>query len=496
MGPRVAEVNRMFTAAEVVTATGGRLIRGEAETAVGGISIDSRTVRPGDLFMAIKGERFDGHEFVYEALERGACGLVVNVADHRMSRMPREEGLLRNKMLIGVSDTLAALQGLSHFHRRRWDIPVVGVTGSNGKTTTKDMISAILERRYATLKTEGNLNNQIGVPLTLFRLTSTHEAAVLEMGMNHEGEIRRLADLAMPRVGLITNIGPAHLEHLGNLEAIARAKSELLEALSAEEGIAVLNRDDPFYEFLKARSRARVVSFGTDPSADVVLAGWEPRGAGSLLRLTCRWAVSGAALIPARPGRPSARVPELRLELPFPGAHNAMNAAAAAAAGLVLGCGVEEIRAGLERSRAAAMRSEVISWEGRTILNDAYNANPASMRAAIDTLCRFPVDGKRIAVLGDMKELGASAPEAHREAGRFAAASGIDRLLTLGEDAEILAREAQDRGMGPHQVTVFREPADLAAALKELTRPGDLILIKGSRAMKMERILAHLGLER
>ena len=252
----------MFTATEVLSATGGRLIRGNPTQGISGLATDSRTIRPGELFVAIKGERFDGHKFIYDAMNRGGIGAVVNVSGHLMPETSEEEELLRNRILIGVSDTLTAFQEMARFHRERWSLPVVAITGSNGKTTTKEMAAAILSERYVTMKSEGNINNQIGVPMTLLKLTAGDQAAVLEMGISRPGELRRLCDLARPQVGLITNIGPTHLEMLGSIQEVASAKSELLEILHPDHGVAILNRDDSFYSFLRARTQAPVVTFG------------------------------------------------------------------------------------------------------------------------------------------------------------------------------------------------------------------------------------------
>ena len=499
MGLEAIGMETLFTAAEIVSATGGRLIRGDSSLAVPGISIDSRTIRSGELFLAIRGERFDGHRFVYEALARGACGVVVNVSAHRIPKTADEEALLRGKILIGVTDTLAALQEISRFHRKRWSLPVIAVTGSNGKTTTKEMIAGILSGRYVTLKNEGNINNQIGVPLTLLRLTARHQAAVLEMGISRAGDLRRLCELATPRVGLITNIGPAHLETLGDIDAVASAKAELLEALPPADGVALLNRDDSFYATLRSRAPGRVVTFGFDPDADI--SAEEVQETGSQIRMTLSWnpAVVGIGRSPGRSGRgagaPNAfgsdrtRAPIL---LPMIGRHNVLNAAAAAAAGLVLGCEPAEIKHGLEAFHPVAMRSELISWEGRTVLYDVYNANPASVRAALETLSRFGGTGRRIAVLGDMLELGAASADAHRRMGRAVAAFGINALITMGDLAAAIAESARADGLDRDRVRVCREPSEVAQALKGMTESGDVILIKGSRGMRMERILDYL----
>jgi UDP-N-acetylmuramoyl-tripeptide--D-alanyl-D-alanine ligase len=494
----------LFTATEIVSATGGRLMRGDPAQTVPGLSIDSRTIRPGELFLAIRGERFDGHQFVYDALGRGACGVVVNVSSHRIPKTPEEEALLRGKILVGVTDTLAALQELSRFHRQRWSLPVIAVTGSNGKTTTKEMTAGILTERYVTLKNEGNLNNQIGVPLTLLRLTARHQAAVLEMGISRPGELRRLCEVAIPRVGLITNIGPTHLETLGSLEGVASAKAELLAALSPSEGVAILNRDDPFYAYFRSRAAGRVATFGLSPDADVYAG--EIRETGSLtpMALTCVPSIIGIGRSARGSGRAGTNAQSsigpdrirISVTVPTVGRHNALNAAAACAAGLVLGCEPEEIKRGLEAFRPVAMRSELIGWEGRTLLYDVYNANPASVQAALETLSRFAGHGRRIAVLGDMLELGAATTDAHRQIGRAVASSGIHALITLGSLGAVIAEEARAQGLDRDRVRACQDPSQVAQTLKEMTESGDVILLKGSRGMRMERILDHLSIRR
>lgn len=495
MGSKTAEGLALFSVSEILEATGGRLLRGESRRPVSGVSIDSRTIRPGELFVAIRGERFDGHRFVYDALGRGACGVMVNISGHRIPTRPEEEALFSDKVLIGVSDTVAGLQDLSGFHRNRFKLSVAGITGSNGKTTTKEMAAEILAERYPTLRTEGNLNNHIGVPLTLLRLDRSHQAAVLEMGISRPGELRRLAELVRPSVGLITNIGPAHLEGLGDLETVARSKGDLLDALSPEEGLSILNRDDAFYETLRARASGRTVAFGWNPEADVAVRDSAEESGGLDLTLLIRPSIFGMARPSARGGgRPPAPRP-FRLRLGVIGRHNASNAAAAAAVGAVMGCGPEDIRRGLERFRPKGMRTEIRAWGGRTIINDAYNANPASVRAALEMLARHPGPGGRVAVLGPMLELGPEAAGAHREIGAAAAKERMIRLITVGSAARGIAEGARAAGMDPARIDSCEEPAEAAAILKETAGPSDVILIKGSRGARMERVLESLGLE-
>jgi UDP-N-acetylmuramoyl-tripeptide--D-alanyl-D-alanine ligase len=505
---RVAGMETLFTAAEILSATGGRLIRGEPSQGVAGLSIDSRTIQTGELFLAIKGNRFDGHRFIYDALGRGAGGVLVSVSAHRIPNTAEEEALLRGKLLIGVTDTVAALQGLSRFHRLRWSLPIVAVTGSNGKTTTKEMAADILSERYATLKNDGNLNNQIGVPLTLLRLKARHQAAILEMGISRPGEMRRLCEIAVPRVGIITNIGPAHLETFGTVEAVAAGKAELLESLSPSVGVGILNRDDPFFPFLRARCSGRTVTFGSSPESDIRVEDLDEEGEPGTILLGIRPTVIGMARRQEKNGsrntsaggpNPAPNASErlkVRIRLGVIGRHNSMNAAAAAAAGLVLGCDLDNVRSGLERFRPVPMRSELIPWEGRTILNDAYNANPASMRAALETLRGISKRGRRIAVLGDMLELGPDSSEAHREIGRAAVSCGMDYLITVGPQAAEAAEAAGTSGMDRSCISVCADPSAAAEVLKRIGAAGDVILIKGSRGVRMEKILDHLSIKR
>jgi UDP-N-acetylmuramyl pentapeptide synthase len=328
------------------------------------------------------------------------------------------------------------------------------------------------------------------------------------MGISRAGELRRLCEVAIPRVGLITNIGPTHLETLGNLDGVASAKAELIAALSPSEGVAILNRDDPFYATLRSRAPGRVVTFGLGPDADVSAEGIQETD--TLTRMDLSWdpSVLGIGRPAARTGRGSRRSGKegpgsvgsdrtrITIHLPIIGRHNALNAAAACAAGLVLGCEPEEIKRGLEAFRPVAMRSEVIGWEGRTILYDVYNANPASVQAALEMLSRFSGPGRRIAVLGDMLELGAAATDAHRQIGRAVASSGIHALITLGSLGAVIAEEAQAQGLDRNRVRVCQDPSQAGQTLKEMTESGDVILLKGSRGMRMERILDHLSIKR
>src|SRR5574341_1051081 len=396
------------------------------------ISTDSRAIRAGDLFVALKGERFDGHDFVPAVLIGGAAGAIV----HDQYRLP--PGALGVKgtnghaapILLGVRDTLFAYQQLATHHRSRFDIPVVAVTGSNGKTTTKDMVASVLAQRWVVLKTESNFNNRIGVPATLFRLASRHKAAVIEMGVDQQGQTTRLCEIVRPTIGVITNIGPDHLEFFGSMEGSAQAKAELLDFLPAD-GAAILNADDAYFDYLAARARCRVVSFGFTDKADVraVHVKTDVRH-GTMFRLLL-------------PGKVRHTIVRMKVR----GTHNVTNALAAAAVGVVLNLPGAVIAQGLARFRPAAMRSQVVTHHGVHIINDCYNANPASMKAALHLLAQWSPARDRIAVVGDMLELGPETRQMHRDVGRFLATQGLSRLIVCGALARDIAEGARRGGM-------------------------------------------------
>lgn len=467
----------LFTVGEVVEITGAKVWSGldqrRPRVGIRRVCTDSRDVRPGDLFVALKGERFDGHQFVEAAWQRGAIGVVVenrsgitSVAKSQASGRP---------VLLAVPDTLLAYQQLAAHHRRGFRIPVVAVTGSNGKTTTKDMVAHVLSERWTVLKTEGNLNNRIGVPQTLLGLRPRHQAAVVEMGVDHQGQTTRLGEIARPTIGLITNIGPDHLEFFGTVEASARAKGELLDLLPPD-GAAVLNADDAHFGYLASRTRCRVVSFGLSRSAEVrateVVA--DPRR-GTAFRLTLPGRTRGARVI-------------LRAH----GAHNLSNALAAAAVGHCLALSGAVIARGLARFRPATMRSQVRRWGDLRIINDCYNANPASMKAAVDLLMQLGVGGRTIAVLGDMLELGPESPALHREVGAYLAQRGVGYLIACGMLGHGFADGAREAGMAPDRVREAPDALAAAATLTTMMDAGDVILVKGSRGMRMERVIEAL----
>jgi UDP-N-acetylmuramoyl-tripeptide--D-alanyl-D-alanine ligase len=454
-----------FSADDAVRWTGGELVRGDRATSFADVSIDSRNVPAGALFVAIAGARFDGHDFLEDAARAGAAGCVL-----RAGRKPPSGAACA----IAVADTTRALGALAAGHRRRFGGPLVAITGSNGKTTTKEMCAAIFAVSGPCLKTEGNLNNEFGLPLTLLRRDAQHRSVVVELGMNHRGEIARLAAIAQPRVGVITNVGTAHIEHLGSREAIALEKGDLVAALDAN-ATAVLNADDPFVVAIAARTAARVVRFGRGELADV--------------------RADGVSATPDDRYRFMLCAPQGQIEVSVAGLGETTvpNALAAAAAALAAGVSLADVSAGLGAYSPIAGRLQPIALpRGGLLIDDTYNANPQSMEVALRTLARADGSGRRIAVLGDMGELGEYGAEAHRDAGALAAQLGIDRLFALGQHAGEVVSAARAAGMDASALYAGRDWEEIAQRVLDGLGAGDRVLVKGSRSMRMERIVAHL----
>ncbi len=476
----------LFTVEEVLEVTSARLLSGEAPLAlrvgIRRLCTDSREVRRCDLFIALTGERFDGHQFAAAALRRGAVGALVQepVAVGPVAARPARSGRrargrsLSAPLLLRVPDTLLAFQQLASYHRSRFQIPLVAVTGSNGKTTTKEMVALVLAERGTVLKTEGNLNNRIGVPQTLLRLTARHEAAVIEMGVDRKGQTTRLCEIAKPTIGLITNIGPDHLEFFGTLDASAQAKGELLDLLPPD-GTAVLNADDAYFDYLASRVRCRLLSFGLAPAAQVRAADVMPGPGGMTFQL----------LLPGR-------TRGTRVLLPAHGTHNLSNALAAAAVGQALGMSGTAIARGLARFKPATMRSQVTVWKGIRIINDCYNANPASMKAALSLLTGLAAGGRTIAVLGDMLELGPETQALHRDVGAYLAGLGVSDLIACGVLGRSLAEGAREAGLAHDHIMEAPDAGAAAEILKKVVQPGDVVLVKASRGMKMEQVIESL----
>ncbi|MCX7175641.1 MAG: UDP-N-acetylmuramoyl-tripeptide--D-alanyl-D-alanine ligase [Proteobacteria bacterium] len=458
----------MMTLQAAALATRGSATQGDRQFT--GVSTDTRDIAAGDLFIALKGERFDGHAYVRQALAQGAAAVLVESAwaELQSDDLP----------LIAVEDTRLALGELAANWRSRFVLPLIGITGSNGKTTVKEMCAAIFreqarraapdtdpaESRQTILATEGNLNNDIGLPLMLLKMRERHVAAVIEMGMNHPGEIAYLTNIARPTVAVITNAQRAHLEGLGGLSAVARAKGEIFVGL-AQDGVAVINADDPHAAIWRELNRSRsVLSFGLTQAADIT-ARYTPLQFGSLLKLIT----------------PQGE-PDREVTLNLPGAHNIMNALAALAATLAAGVPLDAIAAGLSGFSGVHSRLQRRkARHGALLIDDSYNANPDSVRAAIDVLASLP--GKKILVFGDMGEVGEQAGQFHDEIGGYAKSMGVDRMLALGEHAAAAARNFD--GGAEH----FKNVGALVDALLPLLDADTTVLVKGSRFMKMERVV-------
>ena len=451
---------KSFTAEEIAKALSGELIQGDHKAAFASVSIDSRQIKVGDLFFALVGERFDAHDFIDQAIAGGAGGLVV-------SRRPGTGAWQRPVIL--VQDTLEALQALARYNRQHFAGLVIGVTGSNGKTTTKDMIASVLQQKYQTLKTEGNLNNHIGLPLTLLKLDDNYGAAVMEMGMRGLGEIDLLAGIALPDGAVITNIGETHLERLGSVANIARAKGEILDRIS-EKGFAVLNGDDANVRQQAARCRGKVIFFGTEGDTLIKAAG---------IKVSNGKSVYFTVITP---------VGETGITLPVPGCHNVLNALAAVGVGLEAGIPLQDIKSGLEDTMLTSMRLEITEREKVTVINDTYNANPASVKAALQVLADLAGGRRTVAILGDMYELGSRAAAGHGEVGREAAARDVHVLVTVGKLAADMALGASMAVNPPEEIITFNTNAEALKYLPKIIRTGDVVLVKGSRGMKMEEI--------
>ncbi len=471
-----------LTLADLVAGLGGGPLPGglpavEIRRAV----IDSRQATPGSLFIALRGQRRDGHDFIADAIARGAvaviaerawpeCKPVAEWADLQICKFANCHGLI-------VPDSLTALQQAAAYWRRQHDVRVIGVTGSVGKTTSKEMIAAVLRQRYRTLKSQGNYNNEIGLPLTLLHLTADQERVVLEMGMYALGEIAQLAEIARPQVGVVTNVGPTHLERLGTLARIAQAKAELPRALppAEEGGVAILNADDERVRAMADLTPARVFTYGLSPDADL-------------------WAdeIESAGLEGVR-FRLHHRGESLHVRTPMLGRHSVHTALCAAAVGLVEGLSWEEIVGGLQDQTAQLRLTVTPGLRGALILDDTYNSSPASCIAALNLLAEL--EGRKIAVLGDMYELGDYAEQGHRQVGRRAR-DVADRLITVGELGRIIAQEARAVGLGAEAVQAAATNKEAIALLRDLLEPGDVVLVKGSRGVQMEEIVQALAAPR
>lgn len=447
-------------------------VSGAPERLARSYSIDSRTVKPEALFFAIRGPRFDGHSFVAQALQTGAAGAVVD--RNWASSAPPD--MLRD--LVPVADSVAALQDLGRAVRRKWGRPLVAVTGSSGKTTTKELIAAVLGARYTVHKSEGNLNNHLGVPLALLGLTPAHDAAVVELGMSHAGEIAALARMALPAVGVVTNVAPAHLEFFDSVDAIAAAKRELIENLLSP-ATAVLNYDDERVRRFREGFPGRVVTFGFTQGAD--------------------YRALGFRLVLNPQGRPESvfrvRGPECEAEfrLPLPGRHNVENALAAIAVGRLLGVSPGGMVAALAGFAPLGRRAEVVSLpSGATLVNDCYNSNPRALEQMIDLVAAWPGAVRRVILAGEMLELGPSSAELHFAAGRKMAEAGVDWLLAVQGNAQAMLEGAVAAGLSRERARFFASAREAGRFARSLVERGDVVLVKGSRGVHLEEAIEEL----
>ncbi len=419
-------------------------------------ALDSRTIGPGQLFFAVKGERLDGHDYVGAALEKGAAAAVVR--KDQLGRYPEKSRLL------AVDDTLAALQTLATAVRKAWGKPLVGVTGSAGKTTTKEAIAHVLSAHFCVLKSEGNFNNHFGLPLMLLKLEPEHDVAVIEMGMSHAGEIRALGNIAQPEIGVVTNVAPVHLEFFDSLAGIARAKYELIESLPAS-GTAVLNADDEYVSQFGRDFKGKVVTYGTRAIADIRAENVHTRGA------------EGSEFDVVIAGKHE------QARLPLVGEHNILNALAAVAVGVARGLKPSEAVGALATLSAPDKRGQVVQLGNITVINDCYNSNPKALRAMVDALAGMKA-GRRIVVAGEMLELGPAAEEMHRAAGRHIAENKIDVLVGVRGLAQEMVDSARQAGA---QAEFVATPEEAGEWLARETRDGDVVLLKASRGVKLEK---------
>jgi UDP-N-acetylmuramoyl-tripeptide--D-alanyl-D-alanine ligase len=453
---------------ELVKVTGGEVLNNGKgnQTIARGVSIDSRTIKKGNLFVAIPGERFDGHQFVPEVAEKGAS--LVIISKDKTNQVKQKE--LKGTPVVLVKDTKKALREIASWHRNKFELPTVAVTGTNGKTTTKDMIAEVLSSKFKVLKSIKSYNNLIGVPLTLFEIDTDTQVLVLELGMSELGEIGILAKTAKPNIGVITNIGPAHLESMQSLEKIAQAKFELLDNMSSSH-TSVLNADDEFLAKRIKEGKERSVSFAIKKDADFKATELTFNDEGYI-----GFKING----------------KININLKLLGEHNVYNALAAFAVGTLLGVEEKKIKQRLERYKPSELRMELVRIGDIKVINDSYNANPVSMANALKTLKQMKTKGRKIAVLGDMLELGEKTLDYHRELGRSVVESGIDLLLTVGKFSPSIGQGAKDHGMNPERISAFDNNEKASSYLLENLKAGDLVLIKGSRKMRLEEVVLSL----
>jgi len=454
-----------MTISELADLCGGNLVAGDPAREIPGLSTDSRAIEKGQIFLALKGEHFDGHRFAESALDKGASGIIgqSDELEKLAERVNRQTGL------IAVDETLAALHRLALGYRSKFDMPLVAITGSCGKTITKDMLGSILGKTLRTVKTEGNLNNLIGAPLMLLQLASETEAAVIEIASNAPGEIECLSRILSPTAAIITNIGPVHLEGFGTIDGVFREKCSVLPHIRSA-GFVVVNKEDMTPEQIDPIFKGKIITFGQEESADFF--------AGEI-----RQDIKAGTEFLLNNKEP--------IRIPILGTHNVHNALAAIAAATELGIDIDTIREGLREFPATAMRMEIQEYKGATIINDAYNANPRAMRASISTVMAMPAE-RRILVLGDMLELGTYSAVEHRSLGHYAGLSGPDQLYLVGDFKDESREGALEAGMQSERIHCCNDVEDIGTSLKYTLHSGDLVLLKGSRGMRMEDALQPL----
>lgn len=442
-----------LTTEEIIKATGGTLIGGD-ETVIKGISTNSREIKEGELFIPLVGDKFDGHEFIRAAFELGASAALTS----------KETELFIGKTIIRVKDTKKALGAIAAYYKEKNNVPTIAVTGSVGKTTTKDMVYSVISQKYNTLKTEANFNNDIGLPLTIFHLEKEHEAAVLEMGMNHFGEIDYLASIGKPDAAIITNIGESHIENLGSREGIFKAKMEITNRFGKDNTL-IVNGDNDFLRNVKGEYK--VVRYGLDSGNDVYAKNIVNKGLGG---------ISFTAVVNGM---------EYAAELAVPGEHNVYNALAAICAGIEFKIPMEDILRGIKTFEPTAQRLAVEDYKGITIINDCYNASPDSIKAALKVLAATDAK-RRVAVLGDVLEMGEHAPSAHYGLAKYVKDAGVDVLVTAGENMKNLARGAKEQGVS--EIHAFDKTLEACNFVKDALKEGDAVLIKASHGMRFEEV--------
>lgn len=458
-----------ITVEEIIGPVKGKLVSGSSRRTISGINTDSRDIKTGQLFIALKGENFDGHDFVNKAIEKGASCAIVE----RGKRIGEEKE--SDAAVIEVPDTLNALGDLALWWKKQFDVTTISITGSMGKTTTKEMASTILELEGDTLRSKGNFNNLIGLPLTLFQLNGKQRQVVLEMGMNRPGEIGRLTEISDPDIGLITNVGRVHLEGLGNVEGVARAKTEMLEAINTESKV-ILNGDDKILMEAAKRFNRRTYTYGTCPDNDISASKIDDLGQeGSLFEVTYE---GGSFPIRIR----------------VPGYHNILNAIAASSIAICMGISVNNITRGLKKYKGTKGRLIPVTLKDNvTLLDDTYNSNPSSLKAVLQTVKKMAGDSRRIIIgLGEMLELGEEAIPAHLEAGEMVAETGASYFLAMGEHARYMLKGAIDKGFPSEMTVEVKSHQDMANKIKNAMEKDDLILLKGSRRIGLDSVVRDL----